>query len=69
LSDIKLSDSRARMGRPPLGVKQFVVYLHEEMVARVDALVGAHRRSKFIREAVEEKLAREAASRRDGVRD
>ena len=46
------------MGRPPLPVEGIRVHQEKEMVQRIDALVGTYRRSKFIREAIEEKLKR-----------
>lgn len=47
------------MGRPALGVKFTAIRLAPEVLARIDALMGPKKRSEFIREAVEEKLARE----------
>ena len=46
------------MGRPPLSVEGIRVHLEKETVQRIDALVGTYRRSKFIREAIGEKLER-----------
>ena len=46
------------MGRPPLGVHPVNVRLTDELIRRVDALVGRSR-SRFIREAIEERLKRE----------
>ena len=51
------------MGRPPLGNKPTNVRLPEEMKARVVALVGTYGLAKFIRQAVEEKLARDERQR------
>lgn len=53
------------MGRPPLPVKPrpTKVQLSEDLLARIDKAVGGtvqYQRSKFIREAVEEKLKRES---------
>lgn len=47
------------MGRPPIG-SPILVRLPDEMVRRVDALVGKYRRPSFIRQAVAEKLERDA---------
>jgi Arc/MetJ-type ribon-helix-helix transcriptional regulator len=47
------------MGRPPLRVKKTTVRLPEGVAERIDALVGAQRRAKFLREAAQEKLERE----------
>lgn len=41
------------MGRPPLNVKRVTVHLPTDLPARIDALVGAQKRSEFIRQAVE----------------
>jgi hypothetical protein len=47
------------VGRPPNGTKQYQVQLEPAQVARIDALTGkSHRRSEFIREAVERELQR-----------
>lgn len=46
------------MGRPPLNVKPTVVRLTDEVRQRIEALVGPNRMSAFIREAVENELAR-----------
>lgn len=46
------------MGRPPLNVKPTVVRLTEETRERIEALVGPNRMAAFIREAVENELAR-----------
>lgn len=51
------------MGRPPLGNKPTQVRLPEELKARVIALVGTYGLAKFIREAMEEKLARDERSK------
>lgn len=48
------------MGRPPLNNKPTQVLLADGQAERIDALVGQKRRSKFIRDAIDEKLAREA---------
>ena len=44
------------MGRPALNVKQITVYLTPETVTRIEALVGRHARSVFIRQAIEKAL-------------
>lgn len=48
------------MGRPPLDMQIVPVRLPPETVKAVDAKVSKYGRAKFIREAVEEKLKREA---------
>ena len=51
-----------RMGKPPLPIKirPTKVQLSEELIDAIDRRVGTYGRSKFIREAVEEKLKRES---------
>lgn len=50
----------SRMGRPPMNVKETKVRLTNEQRQRIIALVGDQRMAAFIREAVDEKLEREA---------
>lgn len=57
LAEKKLSDSSARMGRPPIG-KFTAVRLPPDMLLRMDAMVGKGKRAEFIREAVERELKR-----------
>ena len=52
--------SPKRMGRPPLNLDLVQVRLSPDVKARIDAKVGKYGRAAYIREAVEEKLAREA---------
>ena len=47
------------MGRPNMGVKETKVRLTPDVRARIAALVGANRMAAFIRDAIDEKLARE----------
>lgn len=52
-----------RMGKPPLPmtIRPTKVQLSDELLARIDKVVGGtvkYQRSKFIREAVEAELAR-----------
>lgn len=63
LTEIGSPPKSAAMGRPPLGNKSTNVRLPEEMKARVVALVGTYGLAKFIRQAVEEKLARDERQR------
>jgi Arc/MetJ-type ribon-helix-helix transcriptional regulator len=58
LTEYPLSSIKPRMGRPPLNNKPTLVRLPESAMERIDALVGQHRRSAFIREAVERELKR-----------
>jgi metal-responsive CopG/Arc/MetJ family transcriptional regulator len=51
------------MGRPKLDLVRTTVGLSATMLKRIDAIMGQNRRPKFIREAVEEKLAREEVER------
>lgn len=48
-----------------MGVKATLVRLPEDTGARIDALVGPHRRAVFIREAVEKELARQERAKKD----
>lgn len=47
------------MGRPPLNLTRVPVRVSPEALEEIDAKVGTYGRAKFIREAIEEKLARE----------
>lgn len=47
-----------RMGRPPLNLTRMHVNLSDEVIERMDAVVGAKGRSKFIREAIDQQLNR-----------
>lgn len=63
----EIPDSGPRMGRRPLGksaddTKATLVRLEEAMRDRIKAVRGDRSMAKFIREAVEEKLAREEAA-------
>lgn len=54
------------MGRPPLKagkkVKQTAVWLHQEMIDRITALVGKQGMSAFMREAAEAELRKREKS-------
>lgn len=52
------SANGARMGRPALGVISTTVRLPKQVLDRIDTLMGANQRAKFIREAVERELDR-----------
>lgn len=54
------------MGRPPLGIISTTVRLPKASIERIDQLKGANRRAEFIRQAVEEKLAREGGEENFG---
>jgi metal-responsive CopG/Arc/MetJ family transcriptional regulator len=59
LTNIPISDTPSRMGRPPLNVKPILVRLPDGMAERIDAVMGAeNKRAQFIREAVEKELAK-----------
>lgn len=54
------------MGRPPLGIIATKVQLRADQLARVDNLAGGDKhRSKWIRQAIDEKLAREEPPKAD----
>jgi metal-responsive CopG/Arc/MetJ family transcriptional regulator len=59
LTALAISDTPPRMGRKPLGMKLTTIRLAQATMDAIDAVVGAKRRSDFIRQAVNEKLARE----------
>lgn len=61
LADKTIPGSAGRMGRPPLHNKPTQVRLPQEIMDRVDALMGQNRRAQFIREAVENELKRRGA--------
>lgn len=46
------------MGRPPLHMKPTQVRLPEEVMRRIDRIVGQKRRAEFIRQAVLKELER-----------
>ena len=58
MTEIPISDTSRRMGRPPLGIKPTLVRLSEEVRERIRALVGDSGMAGFIREAVERELTR-----------
>jgi hypothetical protein len=63
LVEKEISDSGARMGRPPLGslakdTKPTLVRFEAETLAAIDAVAGPNKRAIFIREAVERELER-----------
>jgi hypothetical protein len=58
LTNIPVSDTSRRMGRPPLGNKPTLVRLSEEVRERIRELVGEQGMAAFIREAVERELKR-----------
>lgn len=58
MTHIPISNTPARMGRPPLNVKPILVRLPADVPDRIDAIVGKNKRAEFIREAVEKELAK-----------
>lgn len=46
------------MGRPPLNVKETKVRLSDEQRTRIIDLVGKHKMAAFIRDAIDNELAR-----------
>lgn len=52
------TDSSARMGRPPMHVKETKVRLTDDQRRRIEAVAGPNRMAEFIREAVERELTR-----------
>lgn len=49
------------MGRPPLNMTPTLVRFPDEILARVDNLVGQNQRAKFIREAVQAEVEKREA--------
>jgi hypothetical protein len=58
LDNVRVPDTPASMGRPPLGMKPTTVRLPLETIQKIEALVGNRRIASFIREAVENELRR-----------
>lgn len=62
MTNIPIADTGRRMGKPPLkkdhATRATTVRLTEDIYARIDAVAGPNRMSKFIREAVEAELER-----------
>lgn len=58
MTDFPISDSAARMGRPPMNVKPTVVRLTQEALDRIEKVAGPNQRASFIREAVDNELDR-----------
>ena len=58
-----------RMGRPPIKrdakVKKTTVWLHEDMVARIVAMVGSQGMSAFFRDAAEAELKRRERAKKN----
>lgn len=65
MPDAALADKTPKMGRPPLNLTPVPVRLSPEVLARIEAIAGKYGRPKFIRAAVEEKLARDEAVERE----
>jgi hypothetical protein len=62
LTDIPISDSPLKMGRPPLHIKPILIRLPKGVAERIDAVMGKeNRRAEFIRDAVVRELARREA--------
>lgn len=58
LTEKTIAPSPPRMGRPALGIISTTVRLPRAVLERIDALLGANQRARFIRDAVEAELAR-----------
>lgn len=61
LTDFQGTDRPARMGRPPLNVKETKVRLTDDQRQRIEAIVGPNRMAAFIRDAIEAELKRREA--------
>jgi hypothetical protein len=62
LTQFTAPDSAGRMGRPPLGNKSTNVRISEEVKDRIRQLVGDKGMAQFIRDAIDEKLAKREQS-------
>lgn len=65
MTELPISATSARMGRPPLNVKPMLVRLPEGVAEKIDELAGPNRRAEFIREAVEREIKRRERKPRD----
>lgn len=53
-----MTDGEKKPGRKPLNLERIDVRLDPEVVKRIDAIAGKHKRPSFIRQAVSEALSR-----------
>lgn len=60
MTDLPISPTPARMGRPPMNVKPILVRLPEGTAEKIDEIAGKNRRAEFIREAIEREIKRRA---------
>jgi hypothetical protein len=60
--NLMIARENALMGRPALGVQPTQVRLPNKLREQIRALVGDRGMAAFIREAIEEKLARQSAA-------
>ncbi len=51
------------MGRPPLNIKETKIRISPEAMERIRSLVGNYKIASFIREAIDNELARREAER------
>jgi hypothetical protein len=58
LTDFTVPDSPPKMGRPPLNNESTNVRISKEAKDRIRVLVGDKGMAQFIREAIDEKLAK-----------
>lgn len=67
LTQKPIAVSPPRMGRPSLGIKSTTVRLSKATLERIDAVMGKDNlRAQFIRDAVDEKLARDEKAKPKG---
>lgn len=64
MTQLPISDSQPRMGRPPLNLTDVLVRLFADQPERIDAAVGKNKRSQFIRDLVENELKRLEAEKK-----
>ncbi len=53
-----MTDDEKKPGRKPLNLQKIEVRLAPDVVKRIDAITGQHKRPAFIREAVSRELSR-----------
>lgn len=65
LCDFPMTDTGRRMGRPPLNIGSktitTAIRLTDDVMRRIETVAGPNKMAAFIRDAIDEKLAREPA--------
>lgn len=67
MTNLPISATNARMGRPPLNTKSatkpVLVRLTEDVAQRIDELAGPNKRAEFIREAIAREISRRSKAK------